>query len=298
MIDGVPEEGWFADDFTLAEIKTLRATQRVAFRPQQFNGQYQIPTFAEVIELAQRAHREKGRQVGVYPETKHPSYHRNRGLPLEPKLLAILKAHGWDRRNAPVFIQSFEVSNLRELRRQTDIRLVQLIDGFDTRPDGSIDVDRVNFRPFDAPYDFTAGGDPRRYVDLVTPAGLAEIASYADGVGPWKRYIIGARVIDADGDGQPDDVNGDGRINDADKTAVRTSLIDDAHSVGLFVHTWTFRNEPSQFLLSDYGEQPTQELLEFFCMGIDGVFADSPDTAVTARHVFWKTSGASCQPFR
>jgi glycerophosphoryl diester phosphodiesterase len=135
-------------------------------------------------------------------------------------------------------------------------------------------------------------------VDLVTPAGLAGIASYADGVGPWKRYIIGARVIDADGDGQPDDVNGDGRINDADKTAVRTSLIDDAHSVGLFVHTWTFRNEPSQFLLSDYGEQPTQELLEFFCMGIDGVFADSPDTAVTARHVFWKTSGASCQPFR
>jgi glycerophosphoryl diester phosphodiesterase len=120
-----------------------------------------------------------------------------------------LSAARTDRRSAPVFIQSFEASNLRQLSRQTAVRLVQLIDGFDTLPDGSIDVDRVNFRPFDAPYDFTAAGDPRRYVDLVTPSGLSEIASYADGVGPWKRYIVGARVIDADNDGQPDDVNGE-----------------------------------------------------------------------------------------
>jgi glycerophosphoryl diester phosphodiesterase len=295
-IDGVAEQGWFADDFTLTEIKTLRATQRVAFRAQQYNGLYQIPTFSEVIELAKRARREKGREVGVYPETKHPTYHRGRGLPLEPKLLAVLRAHGWDRSHSPVFIQSFEVSNLKQLSHQTDVRLVQLIDGYDTLPDGSIDVDRVNFRPFDASYDFTAAGDPRRYVDLATPAGLAEIASYADGVGPWKRYIVGARVIDADHDGQPDDVNGDGRINDADKTAVRTTLIADAHRAGLFVHTWTFRNEPSQYLLSDYGEQPTQEFLEFFCMRIDGVFADSPDTAATSRILFWQSSGASCRP--
>lgn len=297
-IDGIAEEGWFADDFTLAEIKTLRATQRVAFRAQQFNRLYQIPTFSEVIELAKRARKEKGREVGVYPETKHPTYHQRRGLALEPKLLAVLRSHGWDRRTAPVFIQSFEVANLKQLSRQTDVRLVQLIDGYDTLPDGSIDVDRVNFRPFDAPYDFTVAGDPRRYVDLVTPAGLAQIASYADGVGPWKRYIIGARVIDADNDGQPDDVNGDGRINDADKTGVRTSLISDAHRAGLFIHTWTFRNEPSQYLLSDYGEQPTQEFLQFYCMGIDGVFADSPDTAVTSRILFWQVSQAACRPFR
>ena len=234
----------------------------MAFRAQQFNGLYQIPTFSEVIELAKRARREKGREVGVYPETKHPTYHRSRGLPLEPKLLAVLRAHGWDRRNSPVFIQSFEVSNLKQLSHQTNLRLVQLVDGFDTLPDGSIDVDRVNFRPFDAPGTTSQRrATPGATSIWLTPAGLAEIASYTDGVGPWKRYIVGARVIDANNDGQPDDVNGDGRINDADKTAVRTTLISDAHRAGLFVHTWTFRNEPSQFLLSDYGEQPTQELL-------------------------------------
>ncbi len=295
-IDGVVEEGWFADDFTLAEIRTLGATQRLAFRPQQFNGAYGIPTFSEVIDLAQRARRQHGRTIGVYPETKHPTYHKDRGLALEPKLVAVLKAQGWNRRNAPVFIQSFEVSNLKRLSRMTPVRLVQLIDGYDTLPDGSIDVDRVNFRPFDAPYDFTKSGDPRRYVDLVTPAGLSEIAGYADGVGPWKRYIAGAKVIDANSDGQPDDVNGDGAINDADKTAVHTSLIDNAHAAGLIIHTWTFRSEARRYLLNDYGEAPLQEYLHFYCLGVDGLFSDFPDNAVTSRLLFWHAP-SSCQPF-
>lgn len=295
-IDGIAEEGWFADDFTLAEIKTLRAIQPSSFRPQQFNGAYAVPTFAEVLQLATEQ-RGKGREIGVYPETKHPSYHRSRGLALEPRLIAALQRYGLNRRRAPVFIQSFEVANLKLLNQLTDVRLIQLIDGYDTLPDGSIDVDRVNFRPWDAPYDFTAAGDSRRYVDLVTPGGLREIADYADGIGPWKRYIVGAKVIDRDGDGQPDDLNGDGAVNDADKVSVQTSLIDDAHAAGLLVHAFTFRNEARRYLLSDYNEAPAQEYLHFYCLGLDGLFSDFPETATTARVLYWFGS-RPCEPFR
>ena len=295
-IDGIAEEGWFADDFTLAEIKTLRAVQASTFRPQQFNGLFRIPTFSEIIELAQQA-RGKGREVGIYPETKHPTYHKSRGLALEPKLIATLQRYGWNRRKAPVFIQSFEVSNLKTLNRLTDVRLIQLIDGYDTLPDGSIDVDRNGFRPFDAPYDFTVANDPRRYVDMVTIGGLNEISSYADGIGPWKRYIIGARIIDTDNNGIGDDVNGDGAVNDADKTAVRTSLIEEAHQAGLLVHPFTFRNEARRYLLRDYNESPAQEYLDFFCLGADGLFSDFPDAAVTSRQLLWRTPRA-CSPFK
>ncbi len=289
-IDGITTTGWFADDFTLAEIRTLRAVQRVGFRPQQYNGIYRIPTFAEVIQLAQSAKWLKGREVGVYPETKHPTYHQSVGLALERRLLTVLDRYGWNRRSAPVFIQSFEVANLKQLNRLTSVRLVQLIDANDVRLDGSIDSDGYG------PYDFKVAGDTRTYADLVTPAGLAEIATYADGLGPWKRYIIGARAIDANKDGKADDVNGDGRVDDADRTAISTSLIADAHAAGLFVHAYTWRNE-ARYLLADYGDDPVQEYQQFYCLGVDGVFSDNPDTAVTARTLFWLTPSA-CAPFR
>lgn len=296
-IDGVAEEGWFADDFTLAEIRTLRAVQRVGFRAQQFNGLFKVPTFSEVIALAKRASAQYGRTIGVYPETKHPTYHAQRGLALEPPLVRVLRSHDWNHRDAPVFIQSFEVANLKRLNQMTEVRLVQLLDAWDTLPDGSIDVDRTAFRPFDAPYDFTVARDPRRYVDMATPAGLLDIAAYADGVGPWKRYIVGARAVDtAPPDGQADDVNGDGSVNDADKDAVETTFIEDAHAAGLFVHAYTFRNESRRYLLLDYHEDPVQEYLHFYCLGTDGVFSDFPDTAVTARRLF-RLTPAACAPF-
>lgn len=279
-IDGNVETAWFADDFTLAEMRTLRARQRLAFRPQYFNGLYGIPTFDEVVALAKRARTETGRVIGVYPETKHPTYHQGVGLALEGRLLSVLARHGWDRARAPVFIQSFEVSNLRALNTMTPVRLVQLIDANDVRLDGSIDSDGYG------PYDLKISGDSRTYADLVTPAGLAEIATYADGVGPWKRYIVGAAGVDADHDGMADDVNGDGAVNDADRTAVApTELVEDAHAVGLFVHTWTFRNE-TRYLVSDYGDNPVEEYLQFYCLGLDGLFSDFPDTAVTSRALF------------
>jgi len=290
-IDGSASTGWFADDFTLAEIKTLRAVQRLGFRPQQYNGSYQVPTFAEVIALAQSAQRRHGRVVGVYPETKHPTYHQQVGLPLERRVLEVLGRYGWNRANAPVFIQSFEVANLKQLRRMTRVRLVQLIDANDVRLDGTIDSTGYG------PYDFVAAGDPRTYADLVTPAGLAEIATYADGLGPWKRYIVGAAGRDLDGNGVADDMNGDGVSNDADRTATGpTSLVADAQAAGLFVHAYTWRNE-ARYLLSNYGDDPVQEYLQFYCLGVDGVFSDNPDTAVTARTLFWHAPRA-CAPWR
>lgn len=290
VIDGISETGWFADDFTLREIKTLRAVQRVPFRPQQFNGVYEIPTFDEVLALAHAARKATGRVIGVYPETKHPTYHDTVGLSLERPLVRALHRGGMNHRRAPVVIQSFEVGNLKRLNRLTDVRLVQLLDALDVRLDGTIDSTGYG------PWDLMAAGDPRTYADLVRPEGLAEIATYADGIGPWKRYIVGAAGVDADGNGVADDVNGDGAVDDADRTATPpTSLIDDAHAAGLLVHAYTFRNETT-YLPAPYADNPVQEYLQFFCLGIDGLFSDFPDTAVTARALFLQTPTA-CRGF-
>jgi len=124
IIDGAPDEGFFASDFTLAEIKRLRAVQDFGDRLQQFNGKFEIPTLKEIIALAKRKSEEKGRQIGIYPEVKHSTYHKSLGLPIERRLVNILAAAGWNRRDAPVIIQSFEQSNLKELRRMTPVRLI------------------------------------------------------------------------------------------------------------------------------------------------------------------------------
>jgi glycerophosphoryl diester phosphodiesterase len=296
MIDGFADTGWFADDFTLAEIKTLRAKQRVAFRPPQFDGLFEIPTFDEVLRLAQRAHKNTGRVIGVYPETKHPTYHQQHHLALEGPLVRLLDRYGWNKASAPVFIQSFEVANLRKLNRMTNVRLVQLIDAWDINADGSINSDPA--LQFNRPYDFVVSGDPRGYVDLLTPGGLAEVATYADGIGPWKRYIISGAMADLNGNGEADDdVNGDGQVNDADRARTApTPLIANAHQAGLFVHTWTFRNE-ARYLLGDYGDDPVQEYFDFYCAGVDGLFADFPDTAVTARTMFANAPQQVCRPW-
>ena len=254
-IDGVAHTGWFTEDFTLAELRTLRAIERLPdLRPANtaFNGLYQVPTFQEVIDLAKRA------GVGIYPETKHPTYFDSIKLSLEEPLLAALRANGLDRPKAKVFIQSFETANLKELNGKTRLPLVQLIDATG------------------APYDLVVAGDPRTYADLITPAGLAEIATYADGIGPNKDLIV------------PRDSAGN--------LLEPTSLVRDAHRAGLVVHPWTFRRETS-FLPLDFrqgnpaspeflrapGDLPA-ELRLFFRLGVDGVFSDNADTAVATRH--------------
>jgi glycerophosphoryl diester phosphodiesterase len=293
VVDGFAEEGWFASDFTLAEIKTLRAVQAFAERPQQFNGMFEIPTLEEIIQLVKRKWYEKDRIIGIYPETKHPTYHRSLGLPLEPKLVQVLRRAGWDHRTSPVFIQSFEQSNLKLLRAMTRVRLIQLIDANDVNPDGTLDFTA----PFDRPYDWTASGDPRllarRFSFLTTDEGLAEVKTYADGIGPWKRYIVSTAAVDLNGDGVVGDENGDGRIDEADRQLLApTDLIARAHRAGLLVHTWTFRNEQRR-LPAGYQGNPVNEYLQFYALGIDGVFADFPDTAFAARVLFDLSRAAS-----
>jgi glycerophosphoryl diester phosphodiesterase len=268
-VDGVETTGWFASDFTLAEIKTLRAVQTFPERPQRFNGRFTIPTLEEVIELVKRESRKRDRRIGIYPETKHPTFHKDLGLALEPRLVKILKRAGWDSRRDPVFIQSFEQSNLKRLNRMIGVRLIQLVDANDVLADGSLEY----VAPFDRPYDWTVSGDPelesRTFGFFATDEGLAEIRTYADGIGPWKRYIVSTL----------------GTGPESTRTlAPPTDLIERAHAHGLQIHTWTFRNEQSRLPIG-YGGNPINEYLQFYELGIDGVFSDFPDTAFTAREL-------------
>jgi glycerophosphoryl diester phosphodiesterase len=286
VVDGVAETGWFASDFTLKEIKTLRAIQPLSERPQQFNGRFEIPTLTEVIDLAKRRSKKLDRQIGVYPETKHPTYHAGLGLPLEERLVKVLCREGWNNRRAPVFIQSFEQSNLKLLNKLTDVRLVQLVDANDVASDGTI----TYAPPFDRPYDWTVSGNPvlqsRTFGFFTTDAGLEEISNYADGIGPWKPYIVSSRAIALNPDGSVADANGDGLVDERDRTLLPpTDLVERAHEHGLLIHTWTFRNEQRR-LTSDFAGNPVNEYLLFYRLGVDGLFSDFPDTAFTSRELF------------
>jgi glycerophosphoryl diester phosphodiesterase len=280
-LDGVPTDGFWASDFTLAEIKTLRAVQPLGDRDPSFNGKFQIPTLVEIIEFVKRKSREEGRQIGIYPETKHPTYHQSIGLPLEDRLLAVLSAAGWNHRSAPVFIQSFETANLKYLRSRTSVRLVQLVDADDVNPDGSIALNP----PYDKPYDWVVSGRAGLFKDLLTPKGLAEVRSYADGIGPWKVYLASSacKKIVA---GACQDVTGDGLVDERDRALLPpTDIVANAHKLGLVVHPYTFRNEQKR-LASDYAGNPINEYLKFYELGVDGLFADFADTAFAARAMF------------
>jgi len=254
IVDGKTITGWFTEDFTLAEIKTLRARERI---PKQRPGNtahddaYPVPTLQEVITLAKEKSKALGRAIGIYPETKHPSYHASIGLPMEDALVKMLAANGWNDAAAPVFIQSFETHNLRYLAAITKVRLVQLLNASGR------------------PWDLEARDDPRSYAQLATAAGLREIATYAQGVGPNKSLII--------------------RRNPDGTLGAPTSFVRDAHAAGLVVHPWTFRAEntflPTQFRR---GTDPTDrgdgagEITAFLATGIDGFFTDQADLGVAA----------------
>ncbi|MBC3911450.1 glycerophosphodiester phosphodiesterase [Undibacterium umbellatum] len=271
-IDGIPVTGWFTEDFTLAELKTLRAKERIpANRPANtaYDGQFEVPTLQEVIDLVKQQAKEKNRVIGIYPETKHPTYFKSIGLPLEKRLVDVLVANGYKGKNAAVFIQSFEVANLKELRGMTEMRLVQLIDNPLNAP--------VNGAPRNAPYDFVAAGSSRTYADLVKPAGLKEIAQYADAVSPYKEVII------------PRDAK--------NELGPVTSFITDARAAGLKVHTWTLRPEnpflPVSMRLGDATSltqrgDSTAEITAYLKAGIDGFFTDDPAVGRAAVTAFKK----------
>lgn len=269
VVDGVSLEGWFSEDFTLAELKLLRVRERIPeLRPAntRFDGQFEIATLEEILLLvrgveAQRAARARQlgmpapAAIGLYPETKHPSYFAGRGLAMEGPLVATLARHGYVGRAAPVWLQSFETGNLRALGTLTELRRVQLLEA-----DG-------------APYDLVVRGDSRTYADLITPAGLAGIAGYAQAIGPNKSLIIPRRTDE--------------------RLAAPTTLVNDAHAQGLEVHPWTFRAEnaflPREFrrgsAAAERGELAA-ELRAYLACGIDGFFTDQPDVGVAARNAF------------
>ncbi len=278
-VDGVDTTDWFADDFTLAEIKQLRAKQAMSDRDQSKNGQYQVPTLQEVIDLAKKEAGARGRAIGIAPETKHSTFHAALGLPIEDRLVNVLKEAGWGEASSPVVIQSFEVANLKYLNTRIDVRLAQLLDAEDVDKDGNI----VLAAPYAQPYDFVVVGDKRTYKDLLTKEGLAEVKTYADILAPWKPYILPTKQVDQNGDGKPDDLNGDGKTDEQDRVlAPASTVVKDAHAAGLQVFTWTFRNEPKR-LASSFKGDPSAEYKAFYALGVDGLFSDFPDTAVKAR---------------
>ncbi|MGW8312624.1 MAG: glycerophosphodiester phosphodiesterase [Desulfuromonadales bacterium] len=283
QVDGEKQTGWFTHDFTLAEIKTLGTVITDPERPQENNGKYKIATLDEIINLAKTQSVKLARIIYIYPETKNPTYYRDLGLPLEDKLISALNAAGWNDPSAPVFVQSFEPSSLKEMRSKgLKTPMVQLIDGDDI----DLKTGKITYAiPFDRPYDWCKSGDMRLFADMVTPDGLAEIKSYADGIGVWKPYIVPVKgQIDATG--QLVDVNGDGKVDIRDATTQSpTSLLTEAHKQELFVHVYTFRNEKRRLAASYHGD-PQAEYLQFFRLGVDGVFSEFPDTAIKARAIY------------
>jgi glycerophosphoryl diester phosphodiesterase len=270
-VDGVSTTAYFANDFTLAEIRTLRAVQAGSARPQQYNGMFGIPTLDEVIALAKTESTQRGRTIGIYPEIKHSTFMAGifGANAIENALVAKLHAAYGNSADAPVFIQSFEVSNLQYLNTQTNIRLIQLVDADDVNADGSMSL----VAPYRQPYDFVVAGDPRLFSDLLTESGMDFVKTYADGVGPWKPYLV--RTVAAS-----TDRNGDGVVNINDRTVEgSTGVVERAHRKGLRVHTWTFRNDASGYGFAD----PKAEMQYYMRLGVDGVFTDFPATGVAAR---------------
>ena len=289
-VDGETQTGWFASDFTVAEIKTLGGIiTSDATRPKQFDGLYKVVTFQEIVDLAIAKSKEKGRTIAVYPETKNPTYHRDLGLPLEDKLIDIIVKTGWNSKTSPIYVQSFEPGSLKLMRSKgLNVRLIQLIDA----DDYDLQTGKLTYAaPFDRPYDWFKSGDKRLFSDMVTPAGLAEIKTYADGIGPWKPYIVPVKC-ELNAAGTCVDKNGDGTTNQlADAISqTPTTLVADAHKLGLLVHPYTFRNEKRR-LTFDMAGDPANEYLQFFRLGVDGLFSDFPDTAFAARARYLKETG-------
>ncbi|MEU3909211.1 glycerophosphodiester phosphodiesterase [Streptomyces goshikiensis] len=258
-VDGVSVTGWFTEDFTLAELKTLRAKERIPAVRQRntlYDGRWAVPTFEEVLRWAEREGKRRGKRVWLHVETKHPTYFRSLGLALEEPLARLLRRYGRDGRGAAVFTQSFEPSSIQRLSRLVSAPRVVLLSAANTRP-----------------WDFEVAKDPRTVADLVKPEGLKWIASFAQGIGPTLDLIV---PRDADG-----------------RLGTPTTLVEDAHARSLVLHPYTARNENS-FLPAEYrkGTDPAAygdafgAFQRYFELGIDGIFTDNPDTGLLAAEAF------------
>ncbi|WP_242612889.1 glycerophosphodiester phosphodiesterase [Janibacter limosus] len=261
QVDGASVTGWFVDDFTLAELKTLRTKERLGdLRPgsSTYDGQFQVPTFEEVLAQREALSRSTGRVIGIIPEIKHSTYLHAEGFDPEAEVTRLVKAYHLDHRKAPIWVQSFELTALKSLREH----------GYRGKSTFLTTVKG-------GPYDLREQGTT--YAELTTAASMQELSQWIDGFGPEKNAVI-AR-------------NADGTLGEP------TSFVDDAHAAGLKVTPWTFRAE-NTFLPTDYrtGSDPAthgrmaDEVTRFFEVGVDGVFCDQPDICVGAREDFLDAS--------
>lgn len=300
VVDGEDHTGdWSITDFTVSELKQwLGGTTYDARteRPAELNGKYPILTMQEIIDLAKVQSTASGRVITVYPEAKNPYWNNAQAIangcgtgthPFEDAIVKLIKDNNLNSKAAPIFVQSFDPASLKYMRSiELDTKVVQLVDGNDVNyATGEMIYqtnDEYNFVD-GRPYSWTLSGDARYFGAMLTPAGLAEIKTYADGIGPWKPQVMALKVSPlptSTGDGGPyvpsfADVN----------SVTPTNVLADAHAAGLFVHVYTFRNE-KKYLAGVYKGDPAAEYLTFFRAGVDGVFSDFSNTAVAARKTF------------
>ena len=293
IVDGEDHTNdWSITDFTMAELRSWIAGTTYDARderPKEFNGKFPIISFQDIIDIAKAKSRETGRVISVYPETTNPTWNNAQAIangcgaagshPLEDALIKIIKENGLNTKDAPIFVQSFEPASLKYMHGHgLETKIVQLIDGDDVdfKAGKTTYDDITNSRP----YDWTVAGDPRWFDVMLTPEGLAEIKTYADGIGPWKPQIVPLKITDwkeKNADGTP--YKGS---TPESTTQEPTSLVANAHEAGLFVHVFTFRSE-KKYLAGDYKGDPTQEYLKFFRLGVDGVFTDFTNAGVIGR---------------
>ncbi len=274
-VDGVTKEGFYAEDFTYAELESkVRAVERLSYRNHDDDGKFKLVKTEDIIKLIKENEERLGKKIGFYPEIKHTTYLRSLGTAInceiptkhnctvEEKLVELLHKHGYDKPNAsPVVIQSFETANLIELRNilgpKSPYKLLQLLDEPQMQPGELIG------KP----------GKTLTYNDMLSKPNLARIAKYADGVGPWKRMIVTEDPI-------------------THKLNQPNNIVDDAHEVGLFVHPYTFRTDKEN-LAPEYLNDPVMEYIQYFVLGVDGVFTDFADDGVKAREIYMKLNSPS-----
>ncbi len=251
-IDGVTVTGWFTEDLTLKEIKMLKAKERLPYRDQKYNGQFDIVTLEEIISFVQKKEKELNKKIGLYIETKHPTYFKGIKLPLEKKLVTLLNKNKLNSKDSKIYIQSFELSNLQELKKMTKVNLIFLLG-----------------EKQEIPFDFQKQNIKTTYGELTSDQELKKIAVVVSGIGPYKRLIL------------PENDKGD--------LGPATDLVARAQALGLKVHPYTFRNDQKN-LHKSYNKDAMKEYYEFFKLNVDGVFSDFPDTALKARENYFKTN--------
>jgi len=269
MLDGVPVTDWFVCDFTLSELKTLRARQSWKERTHEYDDIFEIPTFEEIIAFAKAHKTTSGNPVGIYPELKHPSFHQDLGLVMEDTFIEQITVAGYTKRESPIFVQCFEVSTLQYISARSDVRLIQLIGAAGISGNGDLRFTKEDgsYDPEGQPYDFVTKGDTRTYNYFTTGQGMKFVSTYADGIGPWKPFIMSYSKT------------GDGEV----EVLAPTDFIALAHKHKLEVHPYTFRKEDALWVNNKDG---VTEYQLFFEAGVDGIFSDYTKDAVVARNKF------------